>query len=234
MKLAAAEAIASVVSDDELGEDYIIPPSPLHPDVFPKEARAVAEAAMKEGVAGGRKVSGEWVEEHTRRLREFYSTFIEPLNEKRKAFSGRGSSPPRVYRDEKREVLHLKHPHGLRDPPQFIKPVNVNYPLHTLSCQRASPPSGEGKVNGPPNERPDLHAALSYYPPPDAEGQDFIEVSVHPRARRWARRDDFPSVLLSSDHGGAAVVDYCASSSKGSSPLFESSIIFLWAASRAV
>lgn len=91
MKLAAAEAIASVVSDDELSEDYIIP-SPLHPDVFPKEARAVAEAAMKEGVAG-RKVSGEWVEEHTRKLREFYSDFIEPLNEKRKAFSGRGSSP---------------------------------------------------------------------------------------------------------------------------------------------
>ncbi|AFK22564.1 NADP-dependent malic enzyme [Pyrococcus sp. ST04] len=82
MNIAAAEAIASVVGDDELNEDYIIP-TPLHPDVYPREARAVAEQAVKDGVAR-RKVKGEWVEEHTRRLREFYQEFIEPLNEKRK------------------------------------------------------------------------------------------------------------------------------------------------------
>ncbi len=43
MKLAAAEAIASIVSDDELCEDYIIP------DVFnPKVSKAVALAVRKE------------------------------------------------------------------------------------------------------------------------------------------------------------------------------------------
>ncbi|AAL81150.1 NAD-dependent malic enzyme [Pyrococcus furiosus DSM 3638] len=84
MNIAAAEAIASVVSDEELSEDYIIP-SPLHPDVYPKEARAVAEQAIRDGVAR-RKLSGEWVEEHTRKLREFYAALIEPLNERRKQY----------------------------------------------------------------------------------------------------------------------------------------------------
>ncbi|ALM75875.1 NAD(P)-dependent malic enzyme [Thermococcus barophilus] len=82
MNIAAAEAISSCVSDDELSEDYIIP-TPLHPDVYPKEARAVAEQAIKDGVAR-RKVSGEWVEEHTRKLREFYQRYIAPINEERK------------------------------------------------------------------------------------------------------------------------------------------------------
>jgi malate dehydrogenase (oxaloacetate-decarboxylating) len=49
MKVAAAEAIASVVSDDELGEDYIIP-SVFNPDVCPTVARAVAEEAQREGM----------------------------------------------------------------------------------------------------------------------------------------------------------------------------------------
>ncbi|AHF80988.1 NAD(P)-dependent malic enzyme [Thermococcus paralvinellae] len=87
MNIAAAEAIASCVSDDELSEDYIIP-TPLHPDVYPKEARAVAEQAIKDGVAR-RKVSGEWVEEHTRKLREFYQRYIAPINEERKKWSAK-------------------------------------------------------------------------------------------------------------------------------------------------
>ncbi|NJE08144.1 NADP-dependent malic enzyme [Thermococcus sp. M39] len=80
MIIEAAKAIASIV--EEPSEDYIIP-SPLNSEVYPKEARAVAEQAMKEGVAR-RKVSGEWVEEHTRKLREFYENIIAPINEERK------------------------------------------------------------------------------------------------------------------------------------------------------
>jgi len=83
MNIAAAEAIAKCVSDEELSEDYIIP-TPLHPDVYPKEARAVAEQAIKDGVAR-REVSGEWVEEHTVRLREFYQRYIAPINRERKS-----------------------------------------------------------------------------------------------------------------------------------------------------
>ncbi|WP_175060204.1 NADP-dependent malic enzyme [Thermococcus sp. 2319x1] len=82
MNIAAAEAIASCVSEEELSEDYIIP-TPLHPEVYPKEARAVAEQAIKDGVAR-RKVSGEWVEKHTRKLREFYRRYIAPINRERK------------------------------------------------------------------------------------------------------------------------------------------------------
>ncbi|MFA4640484.1 NAD(P)-dependent malic enzyme [Pyrococcus kukulkanii] len=85
MNIAAAKAIASCVSDEELSEDYIIP-TPFHPDVYPKEARAVAEQAVKDGVAR-KKVSGEWVEEHTRKLRRFYEEAIAPVNERRKNFS---------------------------------------------------------------------------------------------------------------------------------------------------
>ncbi|WP_443951788.1 NAD(P)-dependent malic enzyme [Pyrococcus kukulkanii] len=84
MNIAAAKAIASCVSDEELSEDYIIP-TPFHPDVYPKEARAVAEQAVKDGVAR-KKVSGEWVEEHTRKLRRFYEEVIAPINERRKNF----------------------------------------------------------------------------------------------------------------------------------------------------
>ncbi len=50
MKLAAAEAIASVVSDKELCEDYIIPGC-FNPKVAESVAQAVAKAAVKTGVA---------------------------------------------------------------------------------------------------------------------------------------------------------------------------------------
>jgi malate dehydrogenase (oxaloacetate-decarboxylating) len=49
MKMAAAHGIASVVSDAELGEDYIIP-SVFNNDVRPAVARAVAEEAQREGM----------------------------------------------------------------------------------------------------------------------------------------------------------------------------------------
>jgi len=50
MKVAAAEALANLISDDELNEDYIIPAA-FDPRVGPAVAKAVAEAARKTGVA---------------------------------------------------------------------------------------------------------------------------------------------------------------------------------------
>ena len=50
MKIAAAEAIASLVSDKELSSEYIIPRA-FDPRVAAAVASAVAEAARKEGVA---------------------------------------------------------------------------------------------------------------------------------------------------------------------------------------
>ena len=54
MKMAAAQALAAVIPDDELSEDNIIP-KPFDPRVVPAVAQAVAEAARKTGVA--RKLS---------------------------------------------------------------------------------------------------------------------------------------------------------------------------------
>lgn len=50
MKIAAAEAIASLVLDVELNEDYVIP-SPLNKEVAKVVARNVAKAAIDSGVA---------------------------------------------------------------------------------------------------------------------------------------------------------------------------------------
>ena len=50
MKIAAAKAIASLVSDDELNEEYIIP-APFDPRVGKEVANAVARAARDSGVA---------------------------------------------------------------------------------------------------------------------------------------------------------------------------------------
>ena len=50
MKLAAAEALAGLISEEELSEDYIIPAA-FDPRVGPAVAKAVAEAARQTGVA---------------------------------------------------------------------------------------------------------------------------------------------------------------------------------------
>ena len=50
MKMAAAQALAGLISDDELNEEYIIPKA-FDPRVGPAVAKAVAEAARKTGVA---------------------------------------------------------------------------------------------------------------------------------------------------------------------------------------
>ncbi|WP_422445129.1 NAD(P)-dependent malic enzyme [Thermoanaerobacterium sp. DL9XJH110] len=50
MKLAAAYALADLIPEGELNEDYIIP-KPFDPRVAPAVAKAVAKAAMESGVA---------------------------------------------------------------------------------------------------------------------------------------------------------------------------------------
>ena len=50
MKMAAAEALAGLIADDELNEEYIIPAA-FDERVGPAVAKAVAEAARKSGVA---------------------------------------------------------------------------------------------------------------------------------------------------------------------------------------
>ena len=50
MKMAAAMALANLISDDELNEEYIIPKA-FDPRVGPAVAKAVAEAARATGVA---------------------------------------------------------------------------------------------------------------------------------------------------------------------------------------
>jgi malate dehydrogenase (oxaloacetate-decarboxylating) len=50
MKMAAAQALAGLISDEELNEDYIIPQA-FDKRVGPAVAKAVAEAARKSGVA---------------------------------------------------------------------------------------------------------------------------------------------------------------------------------------
>lgn len=55
MKIAAAQAIAGLISDEELSPDYVIP-APFDPRVAKAVAKAVAEAAIRTGVnrIGGR------------------------------------------------------------------------------------------------------------------------------------------------------------------------------------
>lgn len=65
MKIAAVEAIASLISSDELKADYVIP-APFDPRVAPEVAAAVAKAAMETGVARI-KVDPKEVAERTRK-----------------------------------------------------------------------------------------------------------------------------------------------------------------------
>ena len=67
MKITAAHAIASLVSDDERNADYVIP-SPFDPRVAPAVAQYVAKAAIDTGVAQKTDITPEQVAEHTRQL----------------------------------------------------------------------------------------------------------------------------------------------------------------------
>jgi malate dehydrogenase (oxaloacetate-decarboxylating) len=66
MKIAAVEAIANLITEDELNADYVIP-GPFDSRVAPNVAAAVAKAAMETGVARI-KVDPEEVKEKTKRL----------------------------------------------------------------------------------------------------------------------------------------------------------------------
>ena len=66
MKVAAVEAIASLISEAELNADNVIP-NPFDPRVAPAVAAAVAKAAMETGVAR-MKVDPEDIKEKTRKL----------------------------------------------------------------------------------------------------------------------------------------------------------------------
>lgn len=67
MKIAAAYAIASLISDSELNEEYVIT-NPFDERVAPTVAAAVAKAAIESGVAQNKNVTPEQVAQHTREL----------------------------------------------------------------------------------------------------------------------------------------------------------------------
>ena len=67
MKIAAAYAIASLVSDDELNEEHVIT-TPFDERVAPTVAAAVAKAAQTSGVARNKTITPEEVAQHTREL----------------------------------------------------------------------------------------------------------------------------------------------------------------------
>ncbi|MBQ7454230.1 MAG: NAD-dependent malic enzyme [Selenomonadaceae bacterium] len=67
MKIAAAYAIASLVSPDELDEDHVIT-TPFDERVAPTVAAAVAKAAQESGVARNMTITPEEVAQHTREL----------------------------------------------------------------------------------------------------------------------------------------------------------------------
>lgn len=68
MKVAAAEAIASLITEEELNTDYVIP-APFDGRVAPAVASSVAKAAMESGVARI-QVNPDDVEEKTKKLTE--------------------------------------------------------------------------------------------------------------------------------------------------------------------
>ena len=67
MKIAAAYAIASLIDESKLSEDYVIV-SPLDPNVAPTVAAAVAKAAIETKVARKKGITPEDVAEHTQKL----------------------------------------------------------------------------------------------------------------------------------------------------------------------
>lgn len=67
MKIAAAYAIAGIIKDDEINEEYVIPAA-FDIRVAPIVAREVAKAAIKCGLARNKSVTPEMVEEHTKEI----------------------------------------------------------------------------------------------------------------------------------------------------------------------
>lgn len=67
MKIAAAKAIAELVTDEELKAEYIIP-SPFDKRVSPKVAEYVARIAIETGIAGRDDITPEEVAENTKNI----------------------------------------------------------------------------------------------------------------------------------------------------------------------
>lgn len=67
MKMAAAYAIASLVDDNKLSENYVIPEA-FDLRISPKVAAEVAKAAIESGVARKKDITPEMVEQHTKKL----------------------------------------------------------------------------------------------------------------------------------------------------------------------
>lgn len=69
MKIAASKAIADIINEDELNEDYILPHA-FDLRVAPNVAAAVAKAAIESGVAKKTDITPEWVYEHSKEILE--------------------------------------------------------------------------------------------------------------------------------------------------------------------
>lgn len=67
MKLAAANAISSLVNENDLNPNYIIPDA-LDIRISPIVARYVAKAGIETGVAQNKRITPEMVEAHTKQL----------------------------------------------------------------------------------------------------------------------------------------------------------------------
>lgn len=67
MKIAAACAIADIITEKELNEDYVIPDA-FDSRIAPKVAYYVAKTAIESGVARRTDITPEMVEEHTKKL----------------------------------------------------------------------------------------------------------------------------------------------------------------------
>ncbi len=72
MKLAAAKAIASIIKDEELRDDYIIP-NPFDIRVVPAVAEAVAQAAIDSGIARKPKDPAEIYNELYKHLSSYFN-----------------------------------------------------------------------------------------------------------------------------------------------------------------
>jgi len=84
MKIAAAHAVASCVFEDELNEEMILP-SPTNYVVYQETAVAVAEAAIKTGVARIKRDSN-WIRKNFIKMRNFYLNNEDPIINKRKNY----------------------------------------------------------------------------------------------------------------------------------------------------
>ncbi len=81
MKVAAAHAVADMVTDDQLSTEFIMP-LPTNHEVYQEVAVAVAEAAMKSNAARINRTS-TWIREHFQALRSFYLANVDTMIDKR-------------------------------------------------------------------------------------------------------------------------------------------------------